>query len=97
MSGQAVGLQAVRSPKAIKVGFPKVIRYLRISEQSHVDAMELAHSEYHQGFGVSTLDAETAKRFCLIDEVPAEFIHQIIYDGELAVRGLFAFRVVLVV
>lgn len=92
-----MGLQAVRNPKASKVGFPKVIRYLRVSKQPHVDAMELSHSEYHQGCGVSALDAETAKRFRLIDEVPAELIHQVIYDAELSVRGLFAFRVGLVV
>lgn len=97
MSGQAVGLQAVRNPKAIKIGLTKVIGYLRVSEQPHVDAVKFGHSEYHQGCRVATLDAEAAKRFRLIDEVPAELIHQVIYDAELSVRGLFAFRVGLVV
>ncbi len=97
ISGQVVGLQAIRNPKAIKVGFPKVIRYLRVSEQSHVDAVKLSHSEYHQGCGVAAFNAETAKRFRLVDDVPTNLVHQIIYDAELAVRGLFAFLAGLVV
>lgn len=97
MSGQVTVLQAVRNPKAIKIGLTKVIGYLRVSEQSHVDAMKLGHSEYHQGCGIAALNAEMAKRFRLVDEVSADLIHQVIYDAEPGVRELFAFRVGLVV
>lgn len=58
MSGQVVELQAVRNPKAIKVGLTKVIRYLRVSKQSHVNAVQLSHSEYHQGRWVATRNSE---------------------------------------